>query len=106
MAFVRNHADAQLQNTFPVTSPFTSVQYPITAHSHYATTRLRWQFRKMYERGDIPASIVHGVKNTLNWRTPLDKLDYHRFLPVFFEGIREREEPYRFLAVKVNLDYL
>jgi hypothetical protein len=60
------------------------------------------QFRKMYERGDIPASIVHGVKNTLNWRTPLDKIDYHRFLPVFFEGIREKEDPYRFLAVKVR----
>lgn len=28
----------------------------------------------------------------------IDKLDYHHYLPIFFDGIREREEPYRFLA--------
>jgi hypothetical protein len=32
-----------------------------------------------------------------------DKLDYHHYLPIFFDGIREKEEPYRFLSVKVTL---
>ena len=32
------------------------------------------------------------------------KLDYHHYLPIFFDGIRETQEPYRFLAVKVRLD--
>ena len=31
------------------------------------------------------------------------KLDYHHYLPIFFDGIRETQEPYRFLAVKVRL---
>ena len=30
------------------------------------------------------------------------KLDYHHYLPIFFDGIRETQEPYRFLAVKVR----
>jgi hypothetical protein len=25
-------------------------------------------------------------------------LDYHHYLPIFFHGLREGEEPYRFLA--------
>ena len=36
----------------------------------------------------------------------IDKLDYHHYLPIFFDGIREREEPYRFLAVKGVEDLL
>jgi hypothetical protein len=31
----------------------------------------------------------------------VSKLDYHHYLPIFFDGIRETQEPYRFLAVKV-----
>lgn len=26
------------------------------------------------------------------------KLDYHHYLPIFFDGLRETEEPYAFLA--------
>ena len=29
-----------------------------------------------------------------------EHLDYHLHLPIFFEGIREIEEPYKFLAVQ------
>jgi hypothetical protein len=36
------------------------------------------------------------------WQVDPDKLDYHHYLPIFFDGIREKEEPYRFLAVKVS----
>ena len=32
----------------------------------------------------------------------LEKLDYHHYLPIFFDGLREKEEPYRFLAVQVR----
>ena len=31
----------------------------------------------------------------------IEKLDYHHYLPIFQDGLREREEPYRFLAVQV-----
>ena len=30
----------------------------------------------------------------------IEKLDYHHYLPIFFDGLREKEEPYRFLAVE------
>ncbi len=36
----------------------------------------------------------------------LDKLDYHHYLPIFFDGIRETQEPLRFLAVKGVEDLL
>ncbi|CAM6082602.1 unnamed protein product [Calypogeia fissa] len=64
-------------------------------------------FRKFYERGDLPLAIEHsGSKNTINWKVEVSKLDYHYYLPVFFDGIREKEEPYRFLAVKGVEDLL
>lgn len=65
------------------------------------------QFRKFYERGDLPVQIEHkGHKNVILWKVDIDKLDYHHYLPIFFDGIREREEPYRFLAVKGVEDLL
>jgi Parkin co-regulated protein len=36
----------------------------------------------------------------------LEKLDYHHYLPIFFDGIRETQDPYRFLAVKGVEDLL
>jgi len=36
----------------------------------------------------------------------VDKLDYHHYLPIFFDGIREKEEPYRFLAIQGVYDML
>jgi len=26
-------------------------------------------------------------------------LDYHHYLPIFFDGLREKMDPYRFLAI-------
>jgi len=61
------------------------------------------QFRKFYERGDLPVAVEHkGTKNVISWKVDPDKLDYHHYLPIFFDGIREKEEPFRFLAVKVS----
>jgi hypothetical protein len=33
------------------------------------------------------------------WKTPIESLDYHHFLPIFFDGLRERMDPYRFLSI-------
>lgn len=33
------------------------------------------------------------------WKVEIEKLDYHHYLPIFFDGLREKEDPYRFLAV-------
>lgn len=64
-------------------------------------------FRKLYERGDLPLQILHSSsKNSLMWKVDIRKLDYHHYLPIFFDGIREKEEPYRFIAVKGVEDLL
>jgi len=36
----------------------------------------------------------------------IEKLDYHHYLPIFFDGLREKEDPYRFLAVQGVYDML
>ncbi len=36
----------------------------------------------------------------------MTKLDYHHYLPIFFDGLRENEEPYRFLAEQGVYDML
>jgi len=64
-------------------------------------------FRRFYERNDLPVAVEHkGMKNVISWKVDVDKLDYHHYLPIFFDGIREKEEPYRFLAVKGVEDML
>merc|ERR1711871_539431 len=56
-------------------------------------------FRRFYERGDLPIQIDHrGVRNALVWKVDIDQLDFHHYLPIFFDGLRETEEPYRFMA--------
>lgn len=57
------------------------------------------EFRRFYERGDLPIQIDHrGVKNALMWKVDIEKLDYHHYLPIFFDGLREVEYPYVFMA--------
>ncbi|KAG2452853.1 hypothetical protein HYH02_002198 [Chlamydomonas schloesseri] len=64
-------------------------------------------FRRFYERGDLPIAVDHrGSKNMIAWKVDIEKLDYHHYLPIFFDGIRETQEPYRFLAVKGVEDML
>jgi hypothetical protein len=64
-------------------------------------------FRRFYERADLPIAVDHrGFKNVIAWKVDIDKLDYHHYLPIFFDGIRETQEPYRFLAVKGVEDML
>lgn len=40
------------------------------------------------------------MKNKLAWKVEIDKLDFHHYLPLFFDGLREEEEPYRFIATQ------
>merc|ERR1719310_2184865 len=59
------------------------------------------EFRRSYDRGDLPIQIVHsGTANKIAWKVEVEKLDYHHYLPIFFDGLREKEDPYRFLAVE------
>lgn len=64
------------------------------------------EFRRAYDRGDLPLAICHGGRPTIDWKVEVEKLDYHHYLPIFFDGIRETEEPYMFLARQGCLDLL
>jgi hypothetical protein len=59
------------------------------------------EFRRFYDRGDLPIQVHHsGAANSIAWKVDIEKLDYHHYLPIFFDGLREKEDPYRFLAVE------
>jgi len=65
------------------------------------------EFRKFYDRGDLPIQIFHGaVGGKIAWKVDVEKLDYHHYLPIFFDGLREKEDPYRFLAVQGCYDMM
>jgi len=65
------------------------------------------EFRRFYDRGDLPVQIAHrGTGNLISWKVDIEKLDYHHYLPIFFDGLREMEDPYRFLAVQGTYDML
>lgn len=51
--------------------------------------------------------IHHGaVGGKIAWKVDIEKLDYHHYLPIFFDGMREKEDPYRFLSVQGCYDML
>ena len=55
-------------------------------------------FRKFYERGDLPVQVNHRGQSEISWKIAVELLDYHHYLPIFFSGLRELEHPYSFLA--------
>jgi len=64
-------------------------------------------FRRYYDRGDLPIAIEHqGSGNRIAWKVDVKQLDYHHYLPIFFEGMREKQDPYRFLAIQGVYDLL
>jgi len=64
------------------------------------------EFRRFYDRGDLPIAIAHRNQMKIDWKVEIVKLDYHHYLPIFFDGLREKEEPYRFLALQGCYDLL
>eukprot|EP00049_Salpingoeca_infusionum_P027848 m.34667 g.34667 ORF g.34667 m.34667 type:complete len:206 (-) comp9790_c0_seq1:356-973(-) len=66
------------------------------------------QFRYFYERGDFPIALGHSTRgNIIQWKVKeLDKLDYHHYLPLFFDGLCETTHPYDFFAEQGVKDLL
>jgi hypothetical protein len=65
------------------------------------------EFRRFYDRGDLPIKVEHeGSTTKLGWKISPEQLDYHHYLPIFFDGIREKIDPYRFLAVTGTYEML
>jgi Parkin co-regulated protein len=64
------------------------------------------ELRRYYERSDLPVVILQGAKAKLFWKVEIGRLDYHHYLPVFFSGLREIEQPYLFIAEEGIYDML
>ncbi len=45
-----------------------------------------------------------GAQRKVQWKLEPELLDYHLYLPIFFEGLREVEEPYKFLAFQGKIE--
>ena len=59
------------------------------------------RFRERYDAGAVPARVAHaGSGNGIAWRVDPSALDAATYLPLFVEGMRETEHPYRLLAVR------
>jgi hypothetical protein len=65
------------------------------------------EFRRYYDRGDLPIKVDHqsSVSKT-EWKISPEQLDYHHYLPIFFDGLREKMDPYRFLAIMGTYEML
>jgi len=69
------------------------------ANSPFVNTSAPTEFRRFYERGDFPLSVEHDTRgNKLAWKVDIDQIDFHHFLPLFFDGLRELDYPYCFIA--------
>ena len=64
------------------------------------------EFRRFYDRGDFPIAVDHGHYNKIHWKRRVEDLDFYYILPKFFDGIREKHEPYRFFAVQGVIDMM
>lgn len=42
----------------------------------------------------------------IGWKVDIDKLDFHHYLPMFFDGMTETENPYKFLVTQGIADLL
>jgi len=77
----------------------TKVSQPPVAGAFVERPIRPTSFRKFYERGDFPIAIEHDTKgNRIAWKVEIEKLDYHHYLPLFFDGLCETVHPYEFFA--------
>jgi len=65
------------------------------------------EFRRFYDRGDLPIKVDHqSATSKTEWKISPEQLDYHHYLPIFFDGLREKMDPYRFLAIMGTYEML
>lgn len=66
--------------------------------------------RQFYDRGDLPVSVnrpsSHPSGGSVVWEVEPQLLDYDTYLPMFFGGLVELEEPYALFARRGVADML
>jgi hypothetical protein len=87
--------------------PQPQVHAPVSGAYKVRRVKKPTEFRRFYDRGDLPLQVAFdGAQRKVQWKVNFDKLDYHHYLPIFFDGIREQQEPYKFLARQGTYDLL
>jgi len=87
--------------------PQPKAEPPISGAFSVRHVKKPTEFRRFYDRGDLPLQVAFdGAQRKVQWKVNFDKLDYHHYLPIFFDGIREQVEPYKFLARQGTYDLL
>jgi hypothetical protein len=109
-SFLKSHTGSggATLSTLKAEKPATSsAKGPGKAGAFSKQRVVQTEFRRYYERGDLPISIQHRSNGrTISWKVDAEKLDYHHYLPIFFDGLRELEEPFKFIAMQGSLDLL
>jgi len=86
-------------NAFKVIGPRIDIGGPPKAKAYLPRDAAPSNFRRFYDRGDLPIAMEHcTVHNKVAWKVEIEKLDYHHYLPVFFDGLVEIDYPYEVFA--------
>lgn len=55
----------------------------------------------------MPISLENDIYGTkLSWKVNIEDLDFHHYLPLFFDGLTEIEPPYKYLVEQGISDML
>jgi len=55
----------------------------------------------------LPIKVDHQTATSkTEWKISPEQLDYHHYLPIFFDGLKEKMDPYRFLAIMGTYEML
>ena len=74
-------------------------QRPKSAGAFRPRNTPRSRFKIFYERRDLPILLdFEGAVRKIQWKVDLKQIDLLHYLPIFMDGLREKEEPYHFLA--------
>lgn len=88
--------------------------FPIGLEHGAKGNRIAWKVRAIDQSSWGPSQMSCLDYDDLTWtgltlcsrQIPLDKIDYHHYLPLFFEGLRETTHPYEFFAKQGTHDLL
>eukprot|EP00667_Euglena_gracilis_P018908 EG_transcript_20165 len=59
----------------------------------------RTPFGEAVQEGNLPFHIQHKARDmALSWTVPIENANFERLLPLCFDGLREKQHPYNFLA--------
>lgn len=57
------------------------------------------ELRNLYDQGDLPVKIENrGIGRKLTWNVDIENINFQQYLPIFFSGLVEKQDPYRFVA--------